>query len=144
MAKISKDEILKAVEEMSVSELAELVKALEEKFGVSAAPAAVVAPAGGGTTEEKKEEQTTFNVLLATVGSNKIGVIKAAIYVPRADIISSQGRANIDLYGSAMSYSMSIKTNTNFHYDEALGEISNIEAGPPKWKIITWQEVIGD
>ncbi len=70
------------------------------------------------------------------------GVIKAAIYVPRADMISAQGQANIDLYGAAIAYSMDFKTNTNFHYDEALGEVSNFEGGPEKWRITTWQEVL--
>ena len=79
MAKLTKDDILKAVEEMSVLELADLVKALEEKFGVSAAPLAVAAPAQTGATEEgeKAPEQTTFNVVLTNAGANKISVIKA-------------------------------------------------------------------
>jgi len=77
MAKLSKDEILKSVEEMSVLELADLVKALEEKFGVSAAPVAVAAAAGPTAAGEAVSEQTTFNVVLANTGSNKIGVIKA-------------------------------------------------------------------
>lgn len=80
MAKI--EEIIKQIEELSVLELNDLVKALEEKFGVSAAPVAVAAPqattqaapAGG---EEPKEEQTTFNVVLTNAGANKISVIKA-------------------------------------------------------------------
>jgi large subunit ribosomal protein L7/L12 len=75
MAKLSKDEILKAVEEMSVLELSDLVKALEEKFGVTAAApvaAAAAAPAG-----EPKEEQTVFNVVLTAAGAQKIQVIKA-------------------------------------------------------------------
>lgn len=78
MAKLKKDELLKAVEEMSVLELADLVKALEEKFGVSAAPVAVAsAPAAGGAEPaEAKEEQTVFNVVLSEGGANKIGVIK--------------------------------------------------------------------
>jgi large subunit ribosomal protein L7/L12 len=78
MAKLTKDEILKAVEEMTVLELSELVKALEEKFGVSAAPMAVAAagPQAAASTEPK-EEQTTFNVVLTSFGENKIGVIKA-------------------------------------------------------------------
>ncbi len=79
MAKLSKDEILKSVEEMSVLELSDLVKALEEKFGVTALPA--VASAQVGATEasasEPKEEQTVFNVVLAAAGDNKIGAIKA-------------------------------------------------------------------
>jgi hypothetical protein len=70
------------------------------------------------------------------------GIIKAAIYVPRADMISTQGRANIDLYGAALAYSMDFKTNTNFHYDEALGESDNFDGGLPKWRITSWQEVL--
>ena len=77
MAKLTKDEILKSVEEMSVLELADLVKALEEKFGVSAAPVAVAAPAASVQGGEAVSEQTTFNVVLANTGGNKIGVIKA-------------------------------------------------------------------
>ncbi|MBI3385326.1 50S ribosomal protein L7/L12 [Candidatus Gottesmanbacteria bacterium] len=80
MAKLSQDEILKAVSEMTVLELADLVKALEEKFGVSAMPLAT-APATVSSEaqalEEPKEEQTVFNVVLANTGSNKIAVIKA-------------------------------------------------------------------
>lgn len=83
MAKVSKDDFVTSIEEMSVLELNELVKALEEKFGVTAAaPMAVAAPAAGsGTTpvegEAPAEEQSTFNVILASSGANKIGVIKA-------------------------------------------------------------------
>ncbi|KKS97537.1 MAG: 50S ribosomal protein L7/L12, large subunit ribosomal protein L7/L12 [Candidatus Gottesmanbacteria bacterium GW2011_GWA2_43_14] len=79
MAKLSKDDILKAVEEMSVIELSDLVKALEEKFGVSAAPVAVAAPAGAvpAAGGETAPEQTTFNVVLSNAGGNKISVIKA-------------------------------------------------------------------
>lgn len=78
MAKLTKDEMIKAVEEMSVLELSDLVKALEEKFGVSAAMMA--APAGGAPAAdagEPKEEQTVFNVVIASAGANKISVIKA-------------------------------------------------------------------
>jgi large subunit ribosomal protein L7/L12 len=79
MAKLSKDEILAAVEEMTVLELSDLVKALEEKFGVTAAPVAVAgaAPAAASDSGEPKEEQTAFNVVLTAGGDNKIGVIKA-------------------------------------------------------------------
>lgn len=78
MAKLSKDEILKAVEEMSVLELSDLVKALEEKFGVTAMPVAVAgAAAPSADAGEPKEEQTVFNVVLAEAGANKIGAIKA-------------------------------------------------------------------
>ena len=81
MAKITKDDLMKAIEEMSVLELSELVKALEEKFGVSAQAMVTAAPAGGGNgqtaAEEPAEEQTVFNVVIANSGANKIAVIKA-------------------------------------------------------------------
>ena len=79
MAKLSKDELMKAIEEMSVLELSDLVKALEEKFGVSAAATMVAAaPAGGAAPAgEAAEEQTVFNVIIANAGAQKIAVIKA-------------------------------------------------------------------
>jgi len=82
MAKLSKEELMTAIEEMSVLELSDLVKALEEKFGVSAAATMVAAaPAGGaaGAAEggEAAEEQTVFNVVIASSGAQKIAVIKA-------------------------------------------------------------------
>ena len=79
MAKLSKEELMQAIEEMSVLELSELVKALEEKLGVSAAATMVAAaPAVGGTAQggEAAEEQTVFNVVLASAGAQKIAVIK--------------------------------------------------------------------
>ncbi len=72
---ITKDDILEAVGAMSVMELNDLVKAFEEKFGVSAAAMAVAAAPGAGAAAA--EEQTEFNVILAEVGANKVGVIKA-------------------------------------------------------------------
>ncbi len=80
MAKMKKEELMKAIEEMSVLELSELVKALEEKFGVSASQPVAVAAAGNGAaaeTGEPAEEQTIFNVVIASAGANKLGVIKA-------------------------------------------------------------------
>ena len=79
MAKLTKDELMKAIEEMSVLELSDLVKALEEKFGVSAAATMVAAApaAGAASAEEPKEEQTVFNVVIASSGAQKIQVIKA-------------------------------------------------------------------
>ena len=74
---ISKDDILEAVGQMSVMELNDLVKAFEEKFGVSAAAMAVAGPAGGGAAAPAAEEQTEFTVMLSEVGANKVGVIKA-------------------------------------------------------------------
>ncbi len=76
---MTKEEIIKAIEEMTVAELAELVKELEDKFGVSAAapvavaaaPAAGAAAAGGG-----EEEKSSFNVLIKEIGDKKLQVIK--------------------------------------------------------------------
>lgn len=73
---ISKDDILEAVGQMSVMDLNDLVKAFEEKFGVSAAAMAVAGPAGGGAAAAV-EEQTEFTVMLSEVGANKVSVIKA-------------------------------------------------------------------
>ena len=71
-------DIIKNIEKLSVLELSELVKALEERFGVTAAaPAAVAGAAPKGAEEEADEGQTTFNVILAEGGPNKISVIKA-------------------------------------------------------------------
>ncbi|MEX0959559.1 MAG: 50S ribosomal protein L7/L12 [Burkholderiales bacterium] len=74
---VAKAEILDAISSMSVLELSELIKEMEEKFGVSAAAAAVAvaAPAGGGGAAAA-EEQTEFNVILAAIGDNKVNVIK--------------------------------------------------------------------
>ena len=76
MAKLTNDEIIEALKEMTLLEASELVKAIEDTFGVSAAaPAAVVAaPAAGGAAEE--EEKTEFDVVLEGFGDNKIQVIK--------------------------------------------------------------------
>lgn len=75
MAKV--EDILKMLGDMTVLELSELVKACEEKFGVSAAaPVAAVAAAGAAPDAEEAEEKTSFNVVLTGAGSNKIAVIK--------------------------------------------------------------------
>ncbi|HHW10540.1 MAG TPA: 50S ribosomal protein L7/L12 [Firmicutes bacterium] len=75
---MTKEEFIQAIESMTVIELAELVKALEEKFGVSAAaPVSVVAaPAAGGADAPAAVEQTEFDVILASAGEKKIQVIK--------------------------------------------------------------------
>lgn len=83
--KLTKDDIMKAVEKMSVLELSDLVKALEEKFGVSAqvmvaAPSTSSGQAAQGAEDAQppeEAEQTVFNVVLANSGANKIAVIKA-------------------------------------------------------------------
>ncbi|MBC7256110.1 MAG: 50S ribosomal protein L7/L12 [Chloroflexi bacterium] len=77
---MTKEELVEAISKMTVLELAELVKALEEKFGVSAAaPVAVAAVAAAPTaaSEVEEEEQTEFDVILKTVGDQKVQVIKA-------------------------------------------------------------------
>jgi large subunit ribosomal protein L7/L12 len=71
-----KDAFLTALDSMTVMELNELVKAIEEKFGVSAAAMAAPAAAGGGAAAAA-EEQTEFNVVLLETGANKVSVIKA-------------------------------------------------------------------
>jgi large subunit ribosomal protein L7/L12 len=72
-----KDAFLSALDGMSVMELNDLVKAIEEKFGVSAASMSAPAAGGGGAAAAVVEEQTEFNVMLTEIGGNKVGVIKA-------------------------------------------------------------------
>ena len=72
-----KDAFITALDGMSVMELNDLVKAIEEKFGVSAAAVAVAGGGGAGPAAAAKEEQTEFNVVLTGAGANKVGVIKA-------------------------------------------------------------------
>ena len=75
---MSREEILNAIGEMSVLELSELIKDVEDKFGVSASAAvAVAAPTAASGEEAASEEQTEFDVMLASFGEKKVGVIKA-------------------------------------------------------------------
>ncbi|MGE4548562.1 MAG: 50S ribosomal protein L7/L12 [Intestinibacillus sp.] len=74
MSKVT--EIMEAVKELKVLELSELVKALEEEFGVSATPVAIAGGAAGGDAAAAVEEQTEFDVELTDAGSSKINVIK--------------------------------------------------------------------
>lgn len=75
---VSKAEILDAIAGMTVLELSEMIKEMEEKFGVSAAAAVAAAPAGGGSAPAAVvEEKTEFDVILLEFGANKVNVIKA-------------------------------------------------------------------
>lgn len=74
---LTKEEILDAIASMSVLEVSELIKMMEDKFGVSAAAAAVAVAAPAAAAAAPAEEKTEFDVVLAEVGANKIGVIKA-------------------------------------------------------------------
>ncbi|MDR2708906.1 MAG: 50S ribosomal protein L7/L12 [Elusimicrobiota bacterium] len=77
MADLTKDQLIEAISKLTVVELADLVKALEEKFGVSAAaPVAAAAPAAAGAAAPAAEEKDEFNVVLTAAGANKISVIK--------------------------------------------------------------------
>ena len=76
---VSKEDILETISNMTVMEVVELVSAMEEKFGVSAAAAAIAMPAAGGAAAggEAAEEKTEFDVVLKSFGANKVAVIKA-------------------------------------------------------------------
>ena len=74
---ISKEDILEAVSSMSVLDLSELIKEMEEKFGVSAAAAAVAAPAAAGGDAPAVEEKSEFDLHLTAIGDNKVNTIKA-------------------------------------------------------------------
>lgn len=73
---VSKEDILETISSMTVLEVVELVKAMEEKFGVSAAVAAAPVAAAGGAVAPAAEEQTEFDVVMTGYGENKVGVIK--------------------------------------------------------------------
>lgn len=79
MADVNMDQIIDSLSNLTVMQIADLTKKLEEKWGVKAAPVAVAGPAagGGGAAAPAAEAQTEFTVVLATAGANKIGVIKA-------------------------------------------------------------------
>ncbi|NKN32166.1 50S ribosomal protein L7/L12 [Marichromatium bheemlicum] len=74
---VSKDEILEAIGNMTVLEVVDLIEAMEEKFGVTAAAAVAAAPAAAGGEAAAAEEKTEFDVVLASFGANKVAVIKA-------------------------------------------------------------------
>jgi len=74
---VSKDDILEAIANMTVMEVVELIEAMEEKFGVSAAAAVAAAPVAAAGEAAAAEEQTEFDVVLTSFGSNKVAVIKA-------------------------------------------------------------------
>jgi large subunit ribosomal protein L7/L12 len=75
---LSNEEIISAIKEKPVMEIVELVKAMEDEFGVSAAVATVAAaPAAGGAAAEAEEEKTEFDVVMSSFGANKVSVIKA-------------------------------------------------------------------
>jgi large subunit ribosomal protein L7/L12 len=74
---VSQEDILETISSMSVMEVVDLIAAMEEKFGVTAAAAVAAAPAAGGDAGAAAEEQTEFNVMMTSFGDNKVSVIKA-------------------------------------------------------------------
>ncbi|MDO8885950.1 50S ribosomal protein L7/L12 [Candidatus Oleimmundimicrobium sp.] len=93
--KLTKNDILEAIKEMSVLELSELVKEMEETFGVSAAaPVAVAAAASAGDAEGEVEEKSSFDVVLTNVGAQKIQVIKAVRSI--TDLGLKEAKALVD------------------------------------------------
>jgi large subunit ribosomal protein L7/L12 len=74
---VSKEEILEAIGNMTVLEVVDLISAMEEKFGVTAAAAVMAGPAAGAAEAAPVEEQTEFNLILASFGANKVSVIKS-------------------------------------------------------------------
>lgn len=69
--------------------------------------------------------------------------VAGAIYMPRAEVAEGLGENHLQVWGAWLAYSMHLKTQTDFHYDEALGDIDEVEGGFPYWKIINWAEVVG-
>jgi large subunit ribosomal protein L7/L12 len=89
---LSKDDILSAIADMSVMEIVELIEAMEEKFGVSAAAAVAAAPAAaGGEAGAAAEEQTEFDVMLTSAGEKKVNVIKVVRAVTGLGLKEAKG-----------------------------------------------------
>ena len=89
---LSKDDILNAIAEMSVMDIVELIEAMEEKFGVSAAAAVAAAPAAaGGDASAAAEEQTEFDVMLTAIGDKKVAVIKVVRAVTGLGLKEAKG-----------------------------------------------------
>jgi len=90
---LSKDDILNAIAEMSVMDIVELIEAMEEKFGVSAAAAVAAAPAAaaGGDAEAAAEEKTDFDVMLTSAGDKKVNVIKVVRAVTGLGLKEAKG-----------------------------------------------------
>ncbi len=89
---MSKEDILNAIAEMSVMEVVELIEAMEEKFGVTAAAAVAAAPAaGGGDAGAAAEEQTEFDVVLTAIGEKKVNVIKVVRAVTGLGLKEAKG-----------------------------------------------------
>ena len=89
---LSKDDILNAIADMSVMDIVELIEAMEEKFGVTAAAAVAAAPAaGGGDAGAAVEEQTEFDVILTAIGEKKVNVIKVVRAVTGLGLKEAKG-----------------------------------------------------
>ena len=89
---LSKEEILDAIASMSVLEVSELIKMMEEKFGVSAAAAAVAVAAPAGAGAAPAEEKSEFDVVLKEIGANKVQVIKAVRELTGLGLKEAKGR----------------------------------------------------
>jgi len=107
--------LVEEIEKMSVLDLAELVKILEKKFGVSAAPQVVAAPTAAAPTTPAKEEKTVFNIVLTSVGDKKIEVIKAV-----RDATGKGLKESKDLVDAAASGPQIVKENVKKEEGEEL------------------------
>ncbi|MEK9153806.1 MAG: 50S ribosomal protein L7/L12 [Patescibacteria group bacterium] len=100
------EKLVKEIESMSVLDLAELVKILEKKFGVSSAPAMMAMPAGGGAGAPAVEEKASFNVVLTVVGDKKIDVIKTLRDITQLGLKESK-----DMVDAAVTTPQTVKEN---------------------------------
>jgi len=100
------EKLVKEIETMSVIDLAELVKILEKKFGVSAAPSMMAMPAGGGAGASAAEEKSSFNVVLTAIGDKKIDVIKTLRDITQLGLKESK-----DMVDAAVAAPQTVKEN---------------------------------
>ncbi|MCX6789145.1 MAG: 50S ribosomal protein L7/L12 [Candidatus Gribaldobacteria bacterium] len=100
------EKLVEEIEKMSVLDLAELVKILEKKFGVSSAPAMMAMPSGGGAGAAAVEEKASFNVVLTVVGDKKIDVIKTLRDITQLGLKESK-----DMVDAAVTTPQTVKEN---------------------------------
>jgi len=95
-------------------------------------------PGETNTTEGTKKNPAHPGVGYLNLENN--GTMAVALYAPRAAMVDQQGHANLEIFGAAMTNTMDWKTNINFHYDEALGDLMTLTGGVPYWKLVSWAE----
>jgi hypothetical protein len=101
-------------------------------------------PVSGETNTTSGNKNNPANPAVGYLNLENNGTMAVALYAPRSAMVDVQGQANLEIFGAAMTNTMDWKTNINFHYDEALGDLMTLTGGVPYWKVVSWAERYGD